>query len=260
MFEISGLIVAVIFCTTASAQEAIGLILTPCHTRSDPSRPLYHTGGRLGSQHKGPASRFRICTLNLAFHAPTFTASKSSWKDVYITHLPPPPMDAAPVDLKRMIGSASAPFRFPRWEIERLQERGFYLDSELTQADGWQGSDSNSTIALVFKKCNASAGGGLYLEIILGRCQSADTHWGSVRFYAAQRPEAARTLVHSCLEDHASGWSHGTRTFETPRRPPSNEPVRLGAVTLSLTPCPMNRAQTRVVKVSFMDAQDTIDP
>ena len=259
MFEISGLIVAVIFCTTASAQEAIGLVLTPCHTRSDPSRPLYHTGGRLGSQHNGPASRFRICTLNLAFHTPTFTASKSSWKDVYITHLPPPPIDASPVVLKRMIGSASAPFRFPWWEVVRLQERGFYLDSELTKADGWQGVDSNSTIALVFKKHDATAG-DLYLEVILGRCQSADTHWGSVRFHVAQRPEAARTLVHSCLEDHASEWPHGTRTFETPRRPPSNESVWRGAVTLSLTPCPMNPAQTRVVKVSSMEAQDTVDP
>ncbi|KAI1791147.1 HET-domain-containing protein [Ganoderma leucocontextum] len=259
VFEISGLFVAVIFCTKASTQEAIGLVLTPCHTRSDPSRPLFHTGGRLAIQSNERSSRFRICMVNLAFHAPTFTASKSSWKDVYITHLPPPPAtDAAPVVLKSMISSLSASFRFPRWEIERLQEHGFYLDSELTKTDGWQDSDpTDSTIALVFRRHVMSAGGDPYLEILLGRCESTGmTHWASVQFHT-ELPEATRSFVHSCPADHASEWLHGTRTFETHQRRAEAEDVdRRDAVSLSLTPCPMNPTRTRVIKVAFVGARE----
>ena len=248
VLEISGLIIAVLFCTTPT-QEAVGLILTPCHTRSDPSRPLYHTGGRLGAQNNAePSPRFRICTLNLAFHAPTFTGSKSSWRDVYITHLPPPPTDAAPVLLKRMVSGLSSPFRFSRWEIERLQARGFYLDSELTRVDGWEGTDANSTIALVFRKHDASAERDLYLEILLGECGSTGSHWASIRFLP-ERPDAACSFLHSCPEDHASEWLHGTRNFQ---RSQGGDAVRL-----SLRPCPMNPTRTRVVKMSFVDAQDT---
>ncbi|KAM5543064.1 hypothetical protein V8D89_003448 [Ganoderma adspersum] len=251
VLEISGLTVAVIFCTTPT-QEAIGLILTPCHTRSDPSRPLYHTGGRLGTQNNEPSPRFRICALNLAFHTPTFTASKSSWKDVYITHLSPPPTDAAPVLLKRMVSSLSVPFRFSRWEIERLQERGFYLDSELTKTEGWQDTNPKSTLALVFKKRNAASAPGvaLYLEILLGQCESAGSHWASIQFHA-ERPDTTRTFLHSCPEDHASEWLRGMRTFD--RTEDSDE---LDAICLSLAPCLMNPTQMRVVKVSFVDAQD----
>ncbi len=157
-----------------------------------------------------------------------------------------------------MVSSLSAPFRFPRWEIEKLQERGFYLDADLTRADGWRTADTNSTIALVFKKRNASAGGDLYMEIVLGRCVSAGTHWASVAFHAGGRPEATRSFVHSCPGDHASEWRHGIRTFEAPQGRGEEGSDWRDAVSLSLTPCPMNPTQTRIVQVSFV-GQDMAD-
>ncbi|PIL33588.1 hypothetical protein GSI_04211 [Ganoderma sinense ZZ0214-1] len=255
VLEISGLTIAVIFCTTPS-QAAIGLILTPCPMRSDPSRPLYHTGGRLATPNNNPPSRFRICLLNSAFHAPSFTDSKSSWKDVYITHLPPPSTDIGPVLLKRVVSSLSAPFRFSRWEMERLQERGFYLDSHLTTTYNWQRSSSDSTIALVFKKRDESAKRDLYMEILLGQCDSAGSHWASIQFHD-KRPKTSRSFGHSCLEDHVSEWLNGAKTFEAPQLRTEDSDWSY-TVSLSLTPCPMNPTQTRLVKVSFANDQRSI--
>ena len=147
-----------------------------------------------------------------------------------------------------MVSGLSSPFRFSRWEIERLQARGFYLDSELTKADGWQGTDPDSTIALVFRKHDAFVERDMYVEILLGQCGSGGSHWASVQFHA-ERPDATRPFLHSCPEDHASEWLHGTRKFQ---RPQGGD-----AVCLSLTPCPISPTRTRVVKVSFVDAQDT---
>ncbi|KAI1791176.1 HET-domain-containing protein [Ganoderma leucocontextum] len=244
VFEISGLLIVVLFCTKTSTQEAIGLVLTPCHTHSDPFRPLYHTGGHLRSQNNEPSRSFRLCVL----HGSTFSALKSSWKDVYITHLPPPQPDVAPAVVRQIVSSLSAPFRLMRGDIDRLQDHGFGLDPRHSKS--WDYPNPHSTTVLVFKKHVLSTGWDMYLEILLGQCEPAGaTHWASVQFHAAEPSYAPRSFAHSCPEDHASEWPHGTRTFHDPAC--RAEEGWCGPITLSLTPCPVNPDRTRVVKVTL---------
>ena len=257
VFETSGLTIAVLFCTTASTHQAIGLILTPCHIQSDPSRPLYHPGTRLGINGDGSSSHFRICMLSAAFHAPRFTASSSTWKDVYITHIPPGRMDVAPVVLGKMVNSLSVPFRVLRWEIERLQERGIFLDDALTKVDGSTDTLPRSTTTLVFRRHIALAGSHEYLEVLLGQCQPTGVHWAAVQFHGVAHPDTSHSFVHSCTDDHVSGWVDNSRTFEDLMHGPADQ--RCGAITLSLPPCPFNPSRTRVVEIAIADVYHRTD-
>ncbi|KAI1791122.1 hypothetical protein LXA43DRAFT_440791 [Ganoderma leucocontextum] len=153
ILEFRGLTIAVICCHVSAKNRApMALLLTHCPSASDPTRPLYHTGGPLDK-------RMVIMDMTLPIKN-----AVPQWRDIYITHRPPPDA-AASLDPRILINSSNyTPYRISRRSLDAFLAKGWELHSVTPPAQvPWTGSPP---ITFTFRRTAAQ----YFICVHLGRC------------------------------------------------------------------------------------------
>ncbi|PIL33591.1 hypothetical protein GSI_04214 [Ganoderma sinense ZZ0214-1] len=231
-------LIAVLLCSVKEGrrQYPLGLVLTLCADSPDPSRPLYHTGCR----DKTSIHILRLVRLpqNLDDLRIRDKPVSLKWRNLYITHHPPPRAPSNPRILLR--SSLSGPFRIPKQAFQALSRAKWTLESVSKMPPVWRGS---TPMAFTFRDCY-----GGFLVLAFGRCTAAGddelgAHWATVRPYGDAPP--ADGHAHDCAEDHICEWRDRRKTFEA-----SYFSFQC-LLTLAFSPCPINPADTLVVDMRY---------
>ncbi|KAI1795382.1 HET-domain-containing protein [Ganoderma leucocontextum] len=208
--------VAMLRCLEGKKKQTIGLILTPCYSSLDQTRPLYHTAWR--------QRMWRTVLLGESFANPHLFGQRVSpqWRDIYIADRPPPApatILCTPSDY-----TLSPPFRFPMENLETcLGDYGSLVEVS-QQRFGWAGSPP-----VVFKFQHRFIYATIYVSF--GRCSSGSSqsrrgdcspsalqpgpHWAFVLFDARNGQSSAADMApqHVCAKDHIADWPGRSRLF-----------------------------------------------
>ncbi len=230
-------LIAVLLCSVKEGrkQYSLGLVLTLCADSPDPSRPRYHTGCR----DKTSIHVLRLVRLpqNLDDLRIREKPVSLKWRNIYITHRPPPRSPSNPRILLR--SSLSGPFRIPKQAFQALHRAKWTLESVSKMPPIWTGA---TPMAFMFRD-----GYGGYLVLALGRCTAAGeglgAHWATVRPYGDAPPASGHG--HDCAEDHICEWRDRRKTFEASYFSFQH------TLTLAFSPCPINPADTLVVDMHY---------
>lgn len=136
----------------------MALLLTPCPSASDPTRPLYYTGGPFGK---------RLVLMDLTRSA---RDAVPEWRDIYITHRPPPEATVS-LNPRILINSSNyTPYRISRRSLDAFLATGWELHSVTPPAQGaWTGSPP---ITFTFQRTSAR----YFIVVHLGRCTHPAAH------------------------------------------------------------------------------------
>ncbi|KAI1791143.1 HET-domain-containing protein [Ganoderma leucocontextum] len=233
-------LIAVLLCSVREGRRQcpLGLVLTLCADSPDPSRPLYHTGCR----DKTSIHILRLVRLpqNLDELRIRDKPVALKWRNIYITHRPPPRTPSNPRILLR--SSLSGPFRIPKQAFQALHRAKWTLESVSKMAPIWTGS---TPVSFTFRD-----GYGGYLVLAFGRCtvssredgtEELGPHWATVKPYGDAPPAHG----HDCAEDHICEWRDRRKTFDASYFSFQH------LLTLAFSPCPINPADTLVVDMHY---------
>ena len=234
-------LIAVLLCSVKEGrrQYPLGLVLTLCADSPDPSRPLYHSGCR----DKSSIHILRLVRLpqNLDDMRIRDKPISLKWRNIYITHRPPPRTPSNPRILLR--SSLSGPFRIPKQAFQALNRAKWTLESVSKMPPIWTGATPmaftfrdgyGGYLVLAFGRCTAHSGGG-------GGGGELGAHWATVRPYGDAPPASLDGHGHDCAEDHICEWRDRRKTFEASYFSFQHR------LTLAFSPCPINPADTLVV-------------
>ena len=203
-------------CLDGAKNQTIGLVLTPCYSPADPTRPLYHTAWR--------RRMWRTVLLGESFARPRLFGDHVSpeWRDIYIAAQPPPP--PASVLCTPSDYTLSPPFRFPMQELETCLGQYGTLAEVSQESFGWAGYPP-----VVFKFQHVFVFATIY--VAFGRCSLVSSrsrrgdrppsltqpglHWASVLFEAGRVQSSAADMApqHDCAKDHVADWPERSRLF-----------------------------------------------
>ncbi|TBU31052.1 hypothetical protein BD311DRAFT_145249 [Dichomitus squalens] len=235
-------LIAILLCSVTEGRKdlPLGLVLTLCSDSPDPSRPLYHAG----CKDKTSIHVLRLVRLPQSMEEVRVRGKPVSlkWRDIYITHWPPPRTPSNPRILLR--SSLSGPFRIPKQAFQALNRAKWTLQSVSRMPPVWKGS---TPMGFTFRDVY-----GGYLVITFGRCTKTSDradqlgpHWAIVKPYGDAPP--ASLPEHDCLRDHICDWRDRMKTFE------SSYFSFQHSLTLSFSPCPINPADTLVVDMHYQE-------
>ena len=164
------------------------------------------------------------------------------WREIFITHRPPPRTPSNPRILLR--SSLSGPFRIPKQAFQALSRAKWTLESVSRMPPVWRGS---TPMGFTFRDTY-----GGYLVISFGRCtrtgDRADQlgpHWATVKPYGDTPPTSLPE--HDCLGDHICDWRDSMKTFE------SSYFSFQHSLTLSFSSCPINPTDTLLVNMHYQE-------
>ena len=205
-------------CCHDGTKQTIGLVLSPCSSPLDPSRPLYHTAWQM--------RMWRTVLLGESFANPRLFGQRVSpeWRDIYIADRPPP----APASILSTPSdyTLSPPFRFPMEEFETCFGQYGRLVEVSQRPFGWCGSPP-----VVFKFEHKFIFAIVY--VAFGRCSSGASRsrrgvhaplamqheplWASMVFDPDTRSRQSSVddvmPQHDCAKDHIADWPDRSRLF-----------------------------------------------